>query len=132
MKIPLSLLLFGIIGSAGFLIDTCILYLLKDFMGLFYARGISFSCSAIFTWACNRNITFKNKKSNKSKKAEVSIYFFLMILGGSINYGIYSITILNSNYAHNNPIVGVALGSIGGMVINFLTSRFLLFRYEHN
>lgn len=120
---------FGLIGTVGFCVDTMILYLLKNTIGLFYARAISFTCSAFVTWLLNRKLTFKEHQSGLSKAKELFSYFTLMLFGGSINYSVYTVIILNNDFALNNPVIGVAAGSICGMFANLLSSRLILFRH---
>jgi len=120
---------FGLIGTVGFCVDTIILYLLKNTIGLFYARAISFTCSAFVTWLLNRRLTFKRHPSGLSKTKELFSYFTLMLLGGGINYGVYTAIILNNDFALNNPVIGVAAGSICGMFANLLSSKLILFKH---
>ena len=123
---------FGLVGTIGFCIDTAILYLLKGIMGPFYARAVSFTCSAFTTWVFNRRLTFNKQHSGLTKSREFLSYFLLMLLGGAVNYGVYSVIILNSNFALTNPVIGVAAGSVCGMFVNLLSSKFLLFRHNEN
>jgi putative flippase GtrA len=120
---------FGLIGTIGFCVDTIILYLLKNTIGLFYARAISFTCSAFVTWLLNSKLTFKNQRSGLSKTRELLSYFALMLFGGSINYGVYTLIVLTNDFALENPVIGVAAGSICGMFANLLSSRLILFRH---
>jgi putative flippase GtrA len=129
MKTLRLVIFFGLIGTIGFCVDTLILYLLKDMIGLFYARAISFTCSAFITWLLNRNLTFKKHSSGLHNTQELFFYFVLMLIGGGINYGVYSIIIMNSAFALNNPVIGVAVGSICGMFVNLLTSKLILFKH---
>ena len=121
--------LFGIAGSIGFLIDSGVLYLLKDSLGLYLARVISFLCAVFVTWLINRNTTFKKSTSKLNTNAEITSYLLIMLFGGVINYLIYSYFITYSSFAFRFPIIAVAAGSIGGMVINFISSN-LLFRFK--
>ncbi|EEP93573.1 hypothetical protein yaldo0001_40510 [Yersinia aldovae ATCC 35236] len=53
-----------------------------------------------------------------------------MLGGGVINYGLYSWLITAYKIVLENPIIGIAAGSIAGMVVNLATSRFILFRKD--
>ncbi len=121
---------FGISGIIGFIVDTGILYLLKGSLGLYGARAVSFFSAVLATWIFNRSITFRNRKSGHSKTREFGIYIALMLAGGSINYAVYAFMIASSALAARQPVLGVACGSIAGMTINLLTSRFLLYRHN--
>ncbi|NTW52691.1 MAG: GtrA family protein [Chlorobiaceae bacterium] len=124
--------LFGVAGVVGFLVDTTVLYLLKGLMGVYGARVISFLFAAFATWLFNRAITFRDQKSGHSTIREFGIYLALMTIGGSVNYGIYALLISRHEIIAQNPVIGVAAGSIAGMLINLLTSRFLLFRFRQS
>ncbi len=124
--------LFGVAGVVGFIVDTTVLYLLKDLMGVYSARLISFLCAAQATWLFNRAITFRNRKSGHSTIKEFGFYLAMMSIGGSVNYAIYAFLISSYAAVAQQPVLGVAAGSIAGMVINLLTSRFIIFRFKHS
>jgi putative flippase GtrA len=127
-----ELFYFGISGVFGFLVDTGILYLLKGYLGPFIARGFSFFAAVIVTWLFNRSITFKEKRSGMKPKTEFLSYFLLMLCGGIINYAVYSWLITAYKIALINPVIGVAAGSIAGMMVNMMTSRFIVFRKKND
>ena len=96
---------FGLAGTFGFVVDTAVLYLLRGYLGPFYARIFSFLTA-------------------------VTIYLILMLAGGSVNYGIYAWLIVSYQLVLQYPIIGVAAGSIAGLAVNLLSSRFLLYRFS--
>ena len=53
-----------------------------------------------------------------------------MMIGGSINYGVYAFMIARYAVIALYPVFGVAAGSLAGMTVNLVTSRFLLFRFR--
>lgn len=101
---------------------------MKGSLGLYAARVISFFCATFATWAFNRTITFGAEKSGHSKKREFSIYLFLMLIGGSVNYLTYALLVSTQEFIASNPVIGVAAGSIAGMFINLATSKIFLFK----
>lgn len=121
-----QLIIFGLVGVVGFLVDTIVLYSLKNYIGLIWGRIVSFSCAVIATWLLNRNLTFK-KSEKKSAIRELIYYFSAMILGGCVNLFTYYITV-NYQLVVENPIIGVAIGSVAGMVINFISSKWFIFK----
>lgn len=129
MKTAREFMLFGIAGVFGFVVDTAVLYLLKDAMGPFYARGVSFLAAVFATWSINRMFAFRERKSTLQKKHEFIVYLVLMLAGGAVNYGVYSWLVVSYALVRQYLIIGVAMGSIAGMIINFVMSRFLLYRY---
>ena len=121
---------YALSGVAGFIVDSSVLYLLKDIMGLYAARLVSFLCAAFSTWMFNRAITFRNRNSGHSKDNEFGFYLALMMIGGGINYGVYAFMIARYAVIALYPVFGVAAGSLAGMTVNLVTSRFLLFRFR--
>ncbi|WP_442880454.1 GtrA family protein [Chlorobium sp.] len=61
---------FGLSGIVGFVIDSFVLYLLKDSLGLYVARLVSFMTAVFSTWLFNRTITFSEQDSGYSKAKE--------------------------------------------------------------
>jgi putative flippase GtrA len=128
MKLPIQVMLFCVVGVVGFCIDTYVLYLLKASLGNYVSRLISFFCAASSTWLLNRTITFRDYRSAHKASRELMIYIGLMALGGCVNYGIYVLLVYNYRIIALNPVIGVAAGSLSGMLINLSTSRLLLYR----
>ncbi|NTU68066.1 MAG: GtrA family protein [Chlorobiaceae bacterium] len=122
---------FAIAGFIGFLVDVGVLYLLKGSLGVYGARVASFLCAAFSTWLFNRAVTFRSRRSGHSAAKELGIYLALMAVGGSVNYGVFALLVSKVLLAARHPELGVAAGSIAGMGVNLLTSRFLLFRFRH-
>ncbi len=121
--------MFGLVGGLGFIVDAGVLYLLKDPLGLYVARAMSFLAAASFTWLLNRSITFRQHGSKLSLRREFVVYMLLMLLGGSVNYGVFAALVLMLDTVRDHPVIGVAAGSLAGMLINLASSRFLLFRH---
>ena len=129
VKFPAQFFWYALSGVAGFIVDSAVLYLLKDIMGLYAARLVSFLCAAFATWLFNRAITFRTRNSGHSKVKEFSLYLALMSIGGCVNYSVYAFLIARYSMIALYPVFGVAAGSLAGMTINLFTSRFLLFRF---
>lgn len=122
-----SFFIFGLVGTLGFIIDTCILYALLDILGAYMGRVVSFSCSVFCTWQLNRRFTFNNHASNRNVVFDLAYYFLLMLLGGGANLGVYSLLVAHFSECAQNPVLGVAAGSLAGLLFNFFSSRFLLY-----
>jgi putative flippase GtrA len=132
VNFSIQLFWFGISGVTGFIVDSGVLYLLKGSLGPYVARLVSFLCAAFSTWLFNRAITFRNRKSGHSTAREFGIYLALMMIGGSVNYGVYALLISRYAFIAHAPVYGVAAGSVAGMTINLLTSRFILYRFQQS
>lgn len=128
MNIRKEFLIFGIVGTLGFLVDAGVLYLLKGSLGLYWARVPSFFCAATATWLLNRQFTFRSRVSGVSIFQEYAKYFGLMLGGGAVNYLVYAIAVSLLPAASYRPLASVALGSIAGMFINYFFARYFVFR----
>lgn len=89
------------------------------------ARIVSFLAAASGTWLMNRHYVFA--VLHKPTHAEWLRYVGLMVLGALVNYGAYALCIAFLVFARAQPWLGVTVGSIAGLGVNFTTSR-LLFR----
>lgn len=118
---------FCAVGVIGFLIDAGILQALVFGMNanLYAARVVSFLAAASGTWLLNRRYTFE--ASRKPTHAEWLRYVGFMVLGASVNYGAYALAITYWSVVRTQPWLGVGLGSLAGLGLNFTTSR-MLFR----
>lgn len=124
----LQIFIFGVVGIIGLCVDILILYCLNPLFGPFVSRVFSFLGAVIVTWALNRRFTFKGRCSNFALVKEFFSYFGLMVFGGVVNYACYAWFVVNSEYILHHLYIGIGLGSLSGMLVNYLTSRFLLYR----
>jgi putative flippase GtrA len=129
-KLSAQFLRFGLVGIAGFLVDAGLLrgLILLGF-GYYGGRAISFLAAASTTWILNRSFTFRRDAPSAfaHPAAEWASYLGLMLIGGFVNYGTYALAIEGSEIVHRYPEIGVALGSLAGMVINFWSAKRMIF-----
>src|SRR5690554_5699251 len=123
-----QILFFAVAGVIGLLVDIAVLYAVRDAIGPFYGRAMSFLAAVLATWLVNRAFTFRGRSSGLSRKREFTAYLTLMLAGGAVNYAAYSALVLGSATVRHHLFLGVAAGSLAGMAVNFLTSKYLLFR----
>ncbi len=124
----IRLLRFGIGGVVGFLVDSGVLYALMAVgLGPYAARVPSFLCAATATWLINRYWTFADRRSDQ-RGSEWGRYVAAMVAGGALNYAVYAALVANSGLVREWPVLGVAAGSLAGMVLNFISSWFLVFK----
>lgn len=125
MKLGRQFLSFAVVGAIGFVVDVAVLYLVAPLLGWYWARVLSFLAAATATWALNRRYTFR--RSEASVLREYLGYLLTMLGGAVVNYGAY-VLVLHWATGPWAPAAGVALGSCAGLVVNFLSARYLVFR----
>jgi putative flippase GtrA len=126
--IILQFLRFGVVGTAGFLMDSAVLLaMLALGAGPHAGRVLSYLAAASLTFALNRAWTFRS-----AAKAPVARqwgrFVALNLLGFVANYGTYAAALAASPLVAAYPVLGVAAGSIAGMFINFAVSHRFVFR----
>lgn len=132
MKLPRQFLAFCVVGTIGFVVDVAILYALAPWLGWFAGRVVSFLGAATTTWALNRAFTFSAQAASARYSAwqQYWRYMVAMLGGALVNYLAYTLTLLWSS-APWAPTLGVALGSVAGLVVNFASARKVAFRSAH-
>ena len=126
-----QVILFCVVGFAGFIVDAGIVQILVSAFAAnpYLARLLSFLVAATTTWMLNRRFTFKDIR-HYGRFGEWSRYVFAMSGGFAVNFTIYSTLVYHYALIQRFPALGVAVGSVGGFVINFSASRFWIFRHR--
>jgi putative flippase GtrA len=122
---------FAIVGCIGFGVDVGVLYFVLyelDF-GHYSGRVISYLAAATATWFLNRNFTFMHARS-ENRSREWARFVVLNTIGGMVNYLVYSVYISLHGMSMSAPAIGVAAGSLAGMIVNFLVSKHFAFIKE--
>ncbi|UUX49597.1 GtrA family protein [Nisaea acidiphila] len=124
----LQFLSFAVVGALGFLVDATALQLFLNVAGLdlYSARIGSFLVAVTFTWAMNRHFTFASDDPRLLR--EWFRFLSANSLGAGVNLGTYGILVWAIPIVAAHPVLGVAAGSIAGLAVNFLGSRFFVFR----
>ena len=122
-----ELFIFGIVGVIGFVVDTGVLYLFKPTLGLYAGRLVSFFCAVVATWLLNRQFTFRLRESGVTLSREFGRYFVSMLGGGTVNYTCYALLVYFVVAVAEQPVWGVAVGSLAGMLVNYLLAKFFVF-----
>lgn len=137
VKGPRKVLRFAAVGGIGFLIDSAVLTLLISWLegGLLSSRVISYLTAASATWYLHREYTFKapspagqHGRSPRNLVSQWALFVTSNGVGGLINYAIYAALVFNSSLVHEQPVIGVAIGSAIAMSFNFLISQHYVFR----
>jgi len=122
--------LFAIVGVAGFVVDSAVQFLAMHYGGLghYWSRLVSYLAAATFTWGANRYYTFAG--AQRQGLAGQWLRFLLAnAVGGLANLGVYAWLVAHEPLVANWPVLGIAAGSLAGLVINFFLSRTLVFRH---
>jgi len=119
---------FAIAGTLGFLVDAGVVSLLVNGLDWnpYLARLLSFLCAVATTFAFNRTVTFAaGGRGDLGRQA--GQYLVAMLGGFAVNYGAYALLVYQFELVRQWPVIGVAAGSIAGLVVNFLAARFWVF-----
>ncbi len=119
---------FGMVGVAGFLVDTSVVYSLRAQAGLYVAGLAAYLVAVTTTWWINRIWTFQDIVSAGRMHHQWMRYAVANIPGFVLNRGAYFILIATSSVCAAYPVLAVASGSIAGMFANFILSRAVVFR----
>jgi len=124
-----QMLRFAVSGVLGFGVDALVLSAAMaigtQFAG---ARAVSFLAAATFTWAFNRRHTFRREGPTPPTWSEWGKYMAAMAAGGAINYAVSLWSYEGFDLFREIPVLALALGSGVGMLFNFISARFLVFR----
>ncbi|MBS0450753.1 MAG: GtrA family protein [Proteobacteria bacterium] len=131
--VPKQFLRFCAVGAAGFFVDAAVLYMVAPVVGWYAGRVVSFWAAATTTWVFNRTFTFRAHaeiaqpgSAKRGLLREYLSYLASMLGGAVVNYGAYLLT-LHFVPGSAAPLIGVAVGSCAGLVVNFLVARHIVF-----
>ena len=127
-RMAVQFLQFGVVGTIGFVVDTAVLYAgLALGLGLYGGRGVSYLAAATTTWALNRAWTFRAAHQAPAAR-QWAVFVLVSLLGFACNYGTYAVLVASVPFVAAHPVLGVAAGSLAGMVGNFVLSRRYVFK----
>jgi putative flippase GtrA len=121
-----KLVRFGIVGTAGFIIDAAMLWLLLETtpFGPFLARAMAIAVALAATWYLNRSFTFG--ASRRSIAIEGFRYGSVGIVSALVNYLIYSGLLLSLPIL--KPLAALVIASIAAMAFSFFGYSRFVFR----
>ena len=121
-----AFLRFAIVGALGFCIDALVLLAGRVAgLDLYSGRLVSYLCAATFTWYANRWFTFRS--TDPRWVAEWWRFLCANSLGGVLNYGTYALLVASATAFQTHPVLAVGVGSMVGLLCNFLLSRRVVF-----
>jgi putative flippase GtrA len=120
---------FAFVGAVGFVVDAAVLYLCLHVagLGLYGGRLVSYLVAATTTWYLNRQLTFTDSDGSAPVR-QWAKFLAANAIGGLVNYGSYSLVVALMPAHALVPLLGVAVGSVAGLVFNFAASRRFVFR----
>lgn len=122
-----QMLSFSTIGVIGFLVNAGVLYVALFFgLGLYAGRAVSYLAAVSLTWLLNRRYTF-GRASGNNKLHEWARFAVSQLSGATINLGAYALLVHASPLVARNPVIGVAVGSLSGLLVNFSVARAYVF-----
>ena len=124
-----QLMLFGIGGVIGFIVDAGIVQLLVAGLDWnpYAARLLSFLVAATATWLFNRHYTFRGERHH-GLLGEWARWMLAMSGGFAFNYAAYSFCIFHFPLMRATPALAVAIGSIAGFAVNYASSKWWIYR----
>jgi putative flippase GtrA len=125
--ISVQVLRFAIAGVAGLVVDVVVLYLAMALgSGFYLGRVASFLAAVWTTWRINRRYTFH--PAGDGVWREWWRYLSAMLGGGAVNYLASSAAVVLLPHWRFTPALAVAIGSLAGMSLNFVSAKLLVFR----
>lgn len=110
-----KVLRFGLVGGSAFVLCAGLMKLLVHLgVGPFWGQFATFPVGVLFTWQCNRRLTFA--ASGKSWPEELAQYLAASGVGLAVNVGVFSVLLWIG--VPWFPALGLA--AVAGMVANFL------------
>jgi len=122
-KLVGQILRFGVVGGGAFLIDYSILYILTEFVGIYYliSSVISFIVSLIFNYILSIYWVFDVTKKQTAK--EILIFVILSVIGLGINQVVMYI---GSDLLHIYYMLTKLVATFIVMVWNFVTRKIFI------
>lgn len=118
-------ILFGIIGTVGFTVDSMVLFFMVKYQGfdLVLSRVCSFSLAVFATWLLNRTFTFNDSEINIKKSKEYIQYLTVQTIGAFINFSVFFILIYFVEFFKDMLIAPLAIGAFFSLLFNFVVTK---------
>ena len=120
---------FCVAGALAFAVDAGVLQLLLLLPQVdpYSARVLSFLCAVTTTWLFNRRVTFA-QRSGLPLHREWMLSVGTQLGGYAVNYVEYALLVFAVERVRAWPVLGVAAGSVAGLLVNFVAARRWVFR----
>jgi putative flippase GtrA len=121
-------LMFGTVGTLGFMVDTATVYALRGSIGLYGAGMAAYLAGATTTWLFNRLWTFRGLGRGGAVHRQWAKFLVVNLAGFVLNRGTYALLVTFVPLCAEQPVFATAAGAIAGMFVNFSLSRSMVFR----
>jgi dolichol-phosphate mannosyltransferase len=120
---------FSIIGSLGMIIDLSCVFITYGLISIPFriARALSFIFALTFNFFMNRRFNFSNARGGNLFKQYLT-FFIVCLFGFAINWSITVYLFENTFFFNTHYLFSAFIGIIGGLMVNFLGSKFLAFK----
>ena len=111
LALLVQFLMFGTVGTVGFLVDTAVVYAVRGELGLYAAGLVSYLVAASVTWALNRTWTFRGCGGGPAHHQWVRS--LVANLGGfTLNRSAYALLVTFVPFCAEQPVLAVAAGAM--------------------
>ncbi|MDJ0894681.1 MAG: GtrA family protein [Alphaproteobacteria bacterium] len=119
---------FGVVGTAGFLADAAVLWILVQQGDLppVIARLFSFPPAFVLTWMLNRHWTFATGRQ-RGLRSQFVLYAFVQLSGLAVNYGSFALIVTATPFWNDHPVLALAIASIIAAVLTYVLSKVIAF-----
>lgn len=125
-RTAMQFLRFGTVGSAGFVVDTAVVYALRGTAGIYAAGIAAYVAAASFTWIFNRIWTFRSAPRGAAGRQWL-VFVATQSMGFVVNRGVFALLVTFSAFCAAYPVVAIAAGVAAGMFLNFASARRYVF-----
>ncbi len=119
---------FGLVGVAGFAVDTAVVYAVRWPLGLYLAGIVAYAVAVTATWWLNRVWTFRSLGNAGPVHRQWARFALASLPGLCLNLGTYFLLVASFSLCAAQPVIAIAAGAVAGMFANFTLSRAVVFR----
>ncbi len=121
-------IVFSLIGASGMVVDLTSVFISYDLLNITFrpARAIGFVFALTSNFMLNRKFNFP--KTGHGLMRQYIRFFAVSLAGFAVNWTISVHLYDTKDFFHRYYLVAAFLGIIGGLLINFIGSKFFVFR----
>ncbi len=119
---------FSLIGATGMVVDLTFVFISYDILSIPFrlARAIGFVFALTSNFMLNRKFNFP--KTGHGLMRQYLKFFAVSLAGFALNWTISVYLYDTRDFFHRYYLIAAFLGIVGGLLINFLGSKFFVFR----